>query len=152
MFDEVISAVIQALKEKGIPAAAQYRGELLREDRLVCIGLRSGRLLPSGAGEYLGLRGDRELFGFRAEISVAADIFASCAGECVSLLDKLGLALSCLPGGLRGVSLSCGEMEADAETGMYRMAAEIAGTVYFSANLDEDTGEFTDFTLRGALK
>ena len=152
MFDEVISAIIAALRKKGIPAAAQYRGELLRENRLVCVGIRGGRMLSSGAGEYLGLKNGRELFGFRAEITAAADIFAESAAGCLSLLDKLGGALGSLPGGLRGAALSCEEVRPDEDTGLYRLPAEICGTAYFSAEQDEDSGEFLDFTLRGVLK
>lgn len=152
MFDEVISAIIAALREKGIPAAAQYRDGLLSENRLVCVGIRGGKMLSSGAGEYLGLKNGRELFGFRAEITAATDVFAESAAGCLSLLDMLGGALGRMPGGLRGAELSCGETQPDAETGLYRLPAEIRGTAYFSAELDEDSGEFSDFTLRGVLK
>ncbi len=152
MFDEVVSAVITTLRDKGIPAAAQYRDGLLSEDKLVCVGIRSGRMLSSGAGEYLGLRQGREIFGFRAEITAAVDIFARSAAGYLEMLDMLGGALGSLPGGLRGAEFSYGETEPDAETGLYRLPAELRGTAYFSAELDEESGEFSDFTLRGVLK
>ena len=102
MFEELVSAIIDVLVKTGIPAAAQYRQELLSESRLVCIGVRSGRLLSSGAGEYLGMRNGQEIYGFRAEICAAADVFARDANACLETLDALGRALRSLPAGLRG--------------------------------------------------
>ena len=70
----------------------------------------------------------------------------------MSYTDDIYAACAAMLGGLRGAELSCGETQPDAETGLYRLPAEIRGTAYFSAELDEDSGEFSDFTLRGVLK
>lgn len=152
MFEELISAIVDALAKRGIPAAAQYRRELLSESRLVCVGMRSGRLLSPGAGEYLGMRDGQEIYGFRAEVCAAADIFAMDADECLETLDSLGGALGSLPAGLRGIEMKCGQVQPDDDTGMYCLPVEITGTAYFSARTDEDSGQFLDFSLRGVLK
>ena len=114
--------------------------------------MRSGRLLSSGAGEYLGMRNGQEIYGFRAEICAAADVFARDANACLETLDALGRALRSLPAGLRGIEMKCGQVQPDADTGLYCLPVEIMGTAYFSAQQDEDSGEFLDFTLRGVLK
>lgn len=156
MFDTVITAVIDALCSAELPACERYREELLCRDELICVGLRGGKLLSSGAGEYLGLRSDGgslcEIYGFRAELCVCMDIFARTAKRCAELLDGIGGALGGISGGLRDTALSCGEAAPDTDTGMYLLPVEMTGIAWFTAAQDEDSGEFLDFTLRGVLK
>jgi hypothetical protein len=159
MVKAVLESIAEALRESGIDTAMQYGDDEARSGGvLVCVGLRSGKILGSGAGDYLGLEIDadsgavRELYGFRAEMSVALDIYAESAQDCRDGLSRVMAALQALPKAIKGRTLECGELCYENEAELFRIPAELECIAYLCAERDEGTEEFEDFTLRGVLK
>lgn len=160
MLDTVLDSFVSLLQAKGLNAVRQFREELLDRDSdvLFCVGLKCASILNSGAGEYLGLCTDErtgaqyELYGFRADLNIALDIFSKTAALCSKALDSLGSAISSLPSGVKGAELVCGEIQPDSGTELYLLPVELKCRTYLSAEMDEETGEFTDFILRGVLR
>lgn len=163
MTDTVLDAIVASLADAGIDAVRAYPNAALSRSRgpVVCVGMRSNRLLSPGMGDYLGQRAApgavSELYGLRAECAAALDIFspddaAFGAAGCVRCAEAVSSALAALPSGLRLRALRLGETEFDGETGMFRMTAEMDFTAFLVREMNADTGEFTDFTLKGVLK
>lgn len=160
MLDTVLDSFVSLLQSRGLNAVRQFREELLDrdDDILFCVGLKSASILNSGAGEYLGLCTDErtgeqnELYGFRADLSITLDIFADTAALCSKGLDSLGNGISTLPSGIKGAELVCGEIQPDSGTGLYLLPVELKCRSYLSAEMVGETGEFSDFILRGVLK
>lgn len=160
MLDTVLDSFVSLLHNQGINAVRQFREDLLDRDTetLICVGLKSASFLNSGAGEYLGLCTDErtgvqnELYGFRADLCIALDIFGKTADTCSKALDSLSRAISSLPSGIKGAELFCRETRPDSDTDLYLLPVELKCRSYLSAEMDEENAEFSDFILRGVLK
>lgn len=91
--------------------------KLDRSAEYVCISLKKGEIFSSGMGNYLGCRqtekGVAELYGFKAAVSIAADIYVPAsgigAGRCVALADSLCSALENAPQDLKVLGFECGD-------------------------------------------
>lgn len=158
MLDTVVNAVVRALGSCGVNAMAAYPEKTAEPlgGAAVAVGVRSGKLLSSGAGEYLGLKkredgGEEELYGFSLELVLSLDIFAENAGGCSGIVSRLGALMGAMPCGVRVQSLSWGESEADPFTGMFCCRCEMHCTA-FLASAETDSGEFTDFILKGTVE
>lgn len=124
MLEEISPLIAQALQSAGINAVTAFSAEKLAADEpLVCVGLRSARLHSSGLGNYIGLCSEdgklRELYGERAELTLALDIYSPApeSEKCTALADKVRCALC----GLDGVSVTefgFGEIKYDADSRM----------------------------------
>lgn len=161
MLETVVTAVVTALGEKGIGATRRFPASRLDKGNspVVCVGVKSSRLLSSGAGDYLGTRDDAEkgrteLYGFRSELVLSLDIYSAKQGPegCAKCFDAMTALLPGLPSGLKLKSLESGETVFDADTGMFMCPCRLECTAYLICQADEETGEFTDFILRGVLK
>ena len=153
-------AVAGFLREQGIDAVAAWDGgeRARRKAPVVVVSLRGVQGGPAGLQDYLGERLDpetgrwEELYGKRAELSLGLDIYSPEAlGEagCAAAFARLSEVLA--DGRLAGLSvqeLSCGEAEYVREQGRFRCRASARCQVYLYARTDE-TGAFTDFTVRG---
>lgn len=163
MLDTVISALVNILEAGGIRSVEQYPTDRLDPEAgsVVCVGVRSSKLLSSGAGEYLGIREEEngvsaELYGFRLELVLGLDIFSpdregEGAMRCAALFSQISAALSELPSGLKNRGLICGKTAPDSLTEMFHCPCELHCAAYLVCEADEETGEFTDFVLRGVL-
>lgn len=164
MLETIIQALLNTLSKAGIRCVSQYPMDALEPENgaVVCVGVKSSRLLSSGAGEYLGIReaesGNRsEVFGFRLELNLGLDIFAPDEeGEgalgCVSMFSLISDALYELPSGLKNRELVCGAPKPDGLTEMYHCPCELRCAAYLVCEADDETGEFADFVLRGVLR
>ena len=136
MLEETAAAIAQALQSAGINAVTAFSAaELGTAGPLVCVGLRSARLHSSGLGNYIGLCSEdgklRELYGDRAELTLALDIYspASESEKCTALADSVRCALR----GLDGVSVtefSLGEIRYDADSRMLLSRCTASAAVY----------------------
>ena len=158
MLEEAVEAVVSALKSSGIDAAAEFPDGFAKKisGPTVRVGLRSCALTSSGCGEYLGLTtvngAQEELYGSRAELCVELDIFAPAAAECAAAGDSAAAALSALPAGLKTREFTCRPAEFDETAGAFRRRCELKCFAYLVRTAAADSGEFTDFVLRGVLK
>ena len=158
MLDTVVNGVVEALGGCGMNAMAAYPDQAFDSHggTAVAVGIRSGKMLSSGAGEYLGMEkredgGARELYGFALELVMSLDIFAGDAAGCGSILSRLSALMGAMPCGIRVQSLSWGESEADPFTGMFCCRCEMHCTAHLTA-AENDSGEFTDFVLKGTVE
>lgn len=164
MLDVIVDAVVDILGRAGLQAVREYPRTLLDPEQgpVVCVGVKSSKLLSAGAGEYLGLRetaegGVTELYGLRLELVLTLSIFSPCdeqngAAGCARCFTQVSDALGELPSGLRSRALVCGVTQPDSLTEMFRCDCELHCAAYLTAEADEETGEFTDFVLKGVLK
>jgi hypothetical protein len=161
MLNAVVSALVDALNRAGVEAVCQYTPAPLdsRKGPLVCVGVKSSRLLSPGAGEYLGLRRNEdgsftETYGFRLELVLALDIYSPCDAEpsgCMDCFGDITMAARELPSGLKVRKLVCGVASPDKATEMFRCPCELHCLAYLVCSASEETGEFTDFQLKGTV-
>jgi len=162
MLETILSSVAETLAGEKLPVVRQYpaKRRALPGGSAVCVGLKSSTITPAGSGGYLGLRENEdgsvsELYALRAETVVTLDIYEPLergTGACLERFEALSAALGKLPGGLRANTIVCGAPEPDSLTEMLRCPVEMHCTAFLTARADEDSGEFTDFVLRGVLK
>lgn len=157
MYDAILEALVSALTAAGLNAMRQYpEARAGGPYPAVCVGLKSGKLLSAGAGDYLGQRDEggavRAVYGYRTEAVAALDLYAPEAAGCLAGFSGVSGAAVEFPAGLRTRALVCGETVFDGETGLFHCPAELHFFALLTREADEETGEFTDFVLRGVLK
>ncbi len=160
MLNAVLNAVTACLNAGGLRAVRDFPGSALDRDAgpVVCVSLRSNKLLSAGAGDYMGEQSAggevSSVYGFRMEPVIALDIFAPGGGgasACAAAADSAAECLSELPSGLKLRALCCGETVYDQATEMFRCPLEIHAAAFLTRQEDAVTGEFTDFHLRGVI-
>ena len=101
----------------------------------MCVGLKSAKLSSSGLGNYIGICTEagqvREMYGEKAELSLALDVYSPAAEEekCLSFADLVRCALY----GADGVSVtefSFGEIKYDTESRMLLLRCPAKAFVY----------------------
>lgn len=161
MLETAVAVIIEALKGAGLNARERYvLEELDTKGSLVCVGAKSAKNLSSGFTEYLGIKsdaelGDRELYGFRTELSLSLDVYVpEPEGErgCQAVFAKISDALFSLPSGMKRRELRCFEAAPDSETRMFKQSIELCCSAYFVSSVWEESGEFSDFVLRGVMR
>lgn len=159
MTQAVLNAVLSALTDAGLRAVPQYPGLALdKRTPTVCVGVRSQTLAAPGFGSYLGkqeLDGVlTERYGVKADMTVLLDLYLppEQAGDCQGLFSAVSGALSALPSGIKPQTLTRGELTPDRGVGMLRCPCELACTAYFLCTVEEESGVWLDFVLRGVLK
>ncbi|NCB51060.1 MAG: hypothetical protein EOM54_04150 [Clostridia bacterium] len=162
MLDAVLDAVVAALTASGVSAVRQFPDSEIDRDSgpVVCVGLKSNKLVSAGAGDYMGERTDggvvSEVYGFRMSPVIALDIYSPADGEngaegCVSAAEAISSALSEFPSGLKSRELVCGQTKFDGTTEMFHMPVELNCAAFLIREMNGETGEFTDFVLKGVL-
>ncbi len=126
MLEEIAAGIVQLLDAAGIKAVSAFPAEGLDASApFVCVGLSSARLSSSGLGNYIGVCTEdgsvREMYGERAELTLALDVYAraSESERCSELADLTRCALY----GAEGLSVtefSFGEVGYDADSRMLR--------------------------------
>lgn len=81
MFDAITDGIVSALSANGINAVAKFPPTKLdRTQTLVCVSIKSARITASGLGNYIGLCTQngavKEMYGSRAELVIAADVYS----------------------------------------------------------------------------
>lgn len=162
MIETVLNSIVSLLQVAGINAMLQYPITAL--DRMhgpvVCVAVKSGTRGGSGLGDYLGIRNDngalRELYGYRLNLTISLDIFVPWSEESVSdamsCFAAVSDALYALPSGLKPKKIHCGTAKPDKETEMLKCPAEMECIAVLICEKDAESGEFTDFVLKGVLK
>jgi hypothetical protein len=147
MLDAVLNAVVEALSSAGLSAVRQFPDSAIGRDSgpVVCVGLRSNKLISSGAGDYMGERTDggtvSEIYGFRMAPVIALDIYSPDNGEngaegCVKAAEAVGAALPAFPSGLKSRELVCGETKFDGETEMFHMPADLSCAAFLTREMN----------------
>lgn len=156
--DKLQEAVAEFLREQGIDAVTAWdSGERVRRrTAVVAVSLRGLQGGPAGLQDYLGEQLDpetgrwKELYGKRAELTLGLDIYGPEAlgeGGCTRLFARLSEVLAGQRlEGLQVQKLSCGETEYVQDR--FRCRVQAVCQAYLYATADE-TGEFTDFTVKG---
>lgn len=162
MLDAVLDAVVTALCGAGLAALRQFPDSELDRDSgpVVCVGLKSNKLVSSGAGDYMGEKTDggtvSEVYGFRMEPVIALDVYSPDDGEngaegCVGTAEAVSAALPEFPSGLKVRELVCGETAFDGATEMFHMPVALSCAAFLTREMNGETGEFSDFVLKGVL-
>lgn len=161
MLDTVLDAVVAALTAAGLSALRQFpESEADRAAVAVCVGLKRNRLVSAGAGDYMGEKTEggvvSEVYGYRMEPVLALDVYSPDDGEngadgCMKAAALIAAALPDFPSGIRPRELSCGETAYDGITEMFHMPAELGCSAFLTREMNAETGEFTDFVLRGVI-
>lgn len=157
MYDAVLDALSAALAAAGLNAGRQYPDTPAAGPYpAVRVGLKSGKLLSAGSGDYLGERDEggavRAVYGYRTEAVAALDLYAPEAADCLAGFNAVSAAVPAFPAGLRTRALICGETVFETETGLFHCPAELHFLAFLTRDEGGETGEFTDFVLRGVLK
>lgn len=162
MIDTVLKNIVALLQNAGIDAMLQYPTTVLDRKRgpVVCVAVKSGTRSGCGLGDYLGIRSDngamRELYGCRLKLTVSLDIFVPWGEESISsameCFSNISDALYALPSGLKPQKIHCGTAKPDKETEMLKCPAEMECVAVLICEKDAESGEFTDFVLKGVLK
>lgn len=163
MLDNITKGLIQALEQAGLEAGRAYpRSPLADGGVFVKIGLASARQSESGFARFLGLKEREEdkalieVYGMKCELELRLDIYAgmeqdNAAARCETVLDDIMAALAQY-GGLSLHAVSCGEAAPDRETGFFRCRCTAQAGAELMFESAEETGEFTDFILKGELR
>ena len=158
MLDTIIGALADVLTEGGVNAVREYPGTrpVRRDEPVVCVGVKSGRLTGSGMGEYIGTdkTDGMEIYALRLELVISMDIFAPVdfSGGCISVLEKISSLLPVFPAGIKPAAIVSGEVSPDFDTEMLRCNTELHCTASLTCQADEETGEFLDFKLKGTVR
>lgn len=126
MLETIAAGIAEALNSADIKAVTAFNAnELDAAVPFVCVGLRSAKLTSSGLGNYIGICTEdgqvREMYGEKAELSLALDVYSPVAEaeKCPEFADLVRCALY----GADGVSVaefSFGEIKYDADSRMLR--------------------------------
>jgi hypothetical protein len=163
MLESVTSAVIRALRDAEIEAVDAFESVPVDDGGVrCCVYVKKAQCSAAGFGEYIGLCRDsdgqeRESYAKRCEIVLGLDIYAPMtqdngARACMACFDRVFQALAGLKSGLKIRALGVSRVEPDDETGLFLCRGEAEGTAYLVARQDEESGELTDFILKGDLK
>lgn len=162
MPDAVLDALTEALTAAGVRAVRAYPDTVLSrgEGPVVCVGMKANQLVSAGAGDYLGQETVNgvlaEVYGFRMDLTVSLDIYAPDDGRgaaaCGLCAEAVCGAFSRFPSGLKPRALECGETAFDAETGMFRLPMSLRCAAFLLREKNSETGEFTDFALKGVVR
>lgn len=136
MLETIAAGIAEALSGAGIKAVTAFTAdELDTSAPFVCVGLKSAKLSSSGLGNYIGICTEagqvREMYGEKAELSLALDVYSPAAAEekCLSFADLVRCALY----GADGVSVtefSFGEIKYDTESRMLLLRCPAKAFVY----------------------
>lgn len=163
MLEKITESIVAALGEAGLNAGRSYpRAGVPQSGVFVKAAIRSVRQSESGFARFLGLR-ERESdgalteeYGMRCDLEIALDIYAAmdsenAAADCEAAVDGVLEAMAGYAG-LKISSVACQQATPDRETGLFlcRCTAECGAMLTFDS--DEETGEFTDFILKGELR
>lgn len=157
--NQVRDAVIQTLKQGGLTAvparngpAKQYTGPVTAVD-VAEASSKAGALCS-----YLGERWDekagtvRELYGRRLELSVALDVRAAAAADCVSTMESVAeLLMTRLPSGIRCGEQSWEAVSWDRDHQLFLRRGKLRCQAYFTAEAHPESGTLSDFVLKGVI-
>ena len=157
----VRQAVMERLRERGIPAEAAYDRSWAGkyEGAVIAVGVRSCTSTAAGLGGYLGEEWDekagtdREIYGRQAELTIALDAYAprqAGAKACLQALEAAHDALTLSPpAGLRPGNMDWGEVRFDRDTEMFLQQGSLQAAAWFLAVVEAETGLLLSFRLKG---
>jgi hypothetical protein len=158
--NQVRTAVVQTLTAAGLTAVTAYDGEAKRYDvPVAAVDVAEVTGKPMAMGSYLGQVYDetagtvRELYGRRLELSLLLEVRAPGAAECETACETAAQAIMSggLPSGLRLGEQSWEAVTWDKAAKMFLRRGHAAGTAYFTASAEEESGELLEFTLKGVV-
>lgn len=162
MLDNLVDAVVAALRDAGLTACGAYPHTAVpAQAGMVCVGISHAEDAEAGFARYLGVvtdaeTGEREVYGMRCGVGVSLDMYVPMTEQdapaaCLAMFDR---AADCV-GSMAGFSLRklhCGAPAPDQASGMMHLHAEAEGTaLLIAADAPEQGGTFSKFVLRGEL-
>lgn len=160
--EQVKRAVAAALERAGVRAVTAWEPEVLKryDGAVVAVGVRRCVCEQAGLWDYLGEEtaaggGSREVYGRRLELTLSLDAWADAsvgALACQAALERACEALAAgLPAGLKAGEMAWEAVEWDGETGMFLRRGTLRCSAVLLAKAQAETGELTDFILKGVL-
>lgn len=159
--DELIAALIRALKQAGVTAVKAYPEGVMPklEGAVTAVGLRAMKNAEQG-WSYLGMRkkadGSSAAFYGRS-VEAEAEMRVYCPRRiggrvCMAEAEKAAAVLAAPIGGIRIEAFSVGACAYEPKSDCFccTLTAKTQAYVYAAAN--EDETEFTDFILKGEVK
>ena len=152
MLEAVSVALCAELSSRGINAFPAWpNGDMAREGAQVAVSLKNARISGGGFGDYLGAMDEREEYGLMCRARLELDVytqpedgFGALSREC----DKLINALWDISGG--AVELELGDMGYDKALCCLRCRGILDAGFWLVKN-SQDSGEITDFTVKGMI-
>lgn len=161
---EVILTEIRRSVEElgGIDALYNYTGLDRKKHILpaVSIGAEYAEGIPAGFYSYLGTKYYKEtdtyaeIYGKRLNLTISLDIRCPASekggGGCIAVFGRIASAIDDI-GGIKVKEMSCGEVSYDKVNDSYFCRSKVLITAFLYTSREEDTEEFTDFTLKGEM-
>ncbi len=158
------TAVAEQLRRSGLNAVTAM--ESARSSRwreaVAAVSLTRVVCAPGGFQDYLGLKKDpesgkeSELYGREAELTLALDVFAPRDGgesACQTAAEAVVEDLVCRgAAGLPAQEVRTDRVEFLERDGLYRQEIACVCRAWLVARVDEDSGAFVDFEVKGRSK
>ncbi len=160
MTDTILDTIVSLLNAKGLDAQRSFGNFALPSTKpRVCVSLKRSALLSSGAGDYLGETFDnglaRELYGYRCEAVISLDIYAPYtqdgAAECSAVAASIVHIMADAPASFKHRSTLCDAVSYDRDLRLYHLHTELDCLFFLLRELDQETGQFLDFKLKGDI-
>ena len=158
------SAVAEQLRECGLNAVTAMESARASRWREAVAAVSLCRVVcaPGGFKDYLGVMKDpqsgaeSEVYGREAELTLALDVFAPRDGGesvCQTAAEAVVECLVCRgAAGLAALEVQAGRVEFLEKDGLYRQEISCRCKAWLVARMDEDSGVFVDFEVKGRLK
>ena len=154
--------LIRYLQEWDVPARAGWPGKGMgeRQEPVVAVTLKRGKLGPAGFQNYLGEEWDpekgqwTERYGRKAELVFGLDIYGggrTGEADLQAAFDRMARALMDRgPEGLLVQEFSCGETEYDSRCGRMKKPAQAVCAAYVWNEEERET--FREIEVRGGMR
>ena len=154
--EQLRQAGLNAVAAMDCAAAARWR------EAVAAVAVSKVACASGGFQDYLGVGKDPEtgregeVFGRRAELTLALDIFAPRDGGGDACRKAAEAAVECLAwrgaAGLPALEVRMGRGEFLERDGLYRQEVACRCGAWLTARADGDTGAFTDFEVKGRME
>ena len=160
--DELIAALLQALKNAGITAVKAFPEGMMPKlsGPVTAVGIQEMKSAANGAYTYLGMQTDaagaaRALYGRQLETQALLKVYCprSAGGRaCMAESERVAALLAGMAGSVQIESFSAGPCSYDAASDCFRCTITAKTRAYLYALANDDETEFTDFILKGEVK
>lgn len=160
--DELIAALLRALKNAGITAVKAFPEGVMPKlsGPVTAVGIQEMKSAANGAYTYLGMQADAEgtvraLYGRQLETEAYLQVYCprSIGGRaCMAESERVAALLAGMAGGVQIGSFSVGPCSYDAVSDCFRCTITAKARAYLYALANDDETEFTDFILKGEVK
>ena len=160
---KITRELVSVLEQAGFQAGRAWpKQHAAQQGFYIRASIASAEQSEAGFARFLGLEkrpedgAELEVYGMKCELVLQLDIYAgpehdNGAACCEDALDEILQALA-LQGGLSIKSVKCSQTRFDEDLGMFICPCSLEARAELLFRSGEETGEFTDFILKGELR